>query len=188
MAGYEFLKADSVKIGKNCEIEHGAVLEDDVVIGDNCFIGYYAIIRPGVVIGNNTEIRSHCFIAEGVKIGSNVKIFQFSNIGSTSIIEDCVYIGVRVLLTNTRRIAHLRKYKPEIAGPYICYGARIASGAILLPGIKIGREALVGTGAIVAKDVPSREIHFGVPAVKRGNVPDSELIEKIKQNIKGGDK
>jgi len=170
------LIASTAKIGKNCTIQHGAVIEDGVTIGDNCFIGYYTIIRPDVVIGNNTEIRPHCFIAEAVKIGNKVKIFQFSNISKFSVLEDCVYVGARVLFTNTHKIAHLRKYKAHLEGAYISYGARIASGSILLPGIKVGKNALVGAGALIAHDVPEREIHFGIPAKKRGNVPEEECV------------
>ncbi len=171
------LKAETAKIGEGTEVQCGAVIEDGVQIGKNCFIGYYTIIRPDVIIGDNTEIRPHCFIAEAARIGSYVRIFQFSNISKLSILEDYVYIGARVLLTNTPRIAYYRKYKPELKGVLILRGARIASGAILLPGVKVGEEALVGAGAIVTKDVPAREIHFGAPAQKRGNVPEMELIE-----------
>lgn len=178
--------ASTAKIGKNCTIQCGVVIEDGAVIGNNCFIGYYSVIRPNVVIGNDTEIRSFCFIAESAKIGNKVRIFQFSNISKFSVIEDCVYIGARVLITNTHKIAYLRKYDANLEGAHIAYGARIASGAILLPGVKIGKNALVGSGALIAHDVPEREIHFGIPAKKRGNVPDEECVAdpvKVKKKV-----
>lgn len=164
-----------VKIGENVCIENTAIIEDDVVIGDNCYIGHYAILRPGTVIGDNSEVRSHCFLAGDVKVGNNVKIFQFSNIGKGSIIEDDVYIGVRVLFTNTRKIAWRRDYEAELKPPYVKRGARIASGAILMPGVIIGEDSLVGAGALVDKNIPDRQIWFGVPARKKGEVPLREL-------------
>lgn len=138
------LKAETARVGKGTEIQHGAVIEEDVQIGDNCFIGYYALIERG------------------------------------SVIEDEVYIGARVLLMTTKRITHRRGYKPEVKGVHICHGARIISNAILLPGVTIGEEAVIGAGAVVTKDVPAREIHFGFPASKRGNVPKEELTATSK--------
>lgn len=144
------LRAKTAKVGKDTDIQHGAVIEENVQIGSNCFIGYYALIERGCVI------------------------------------EDEVYIGARVLLMTTKKIAHRRGYKPEVNGVHICRGARIVSNAILLPGVTVGEEAVVGAGAVVTKDVPAREIHFGFPAQKRGNVPDTELTvkPKIKAKVK----
>ena len=170
--------SESAKVGKDCIIQLGAVIEDDVVIGDNCLIGYYTIINSGVKIGNKSEILPFCFIAENVTIGSKVKILEYADIGKLSVIEDCVYIGSKVLFANTRRISHMRSFKSEIIGPHIGYGARIASGSLILPKVKIGKESLIGAGAVVTKDVPDKEIWFGFPAVKRGNVPESEFLKE----------
>ncbi len=166
------------KIGKDTVIERTAIIEEGVTIGDNCYIGHYTIIRPNVAIGNNTEIRAHCFIAEEAKIGDHVRIFHFSNICKLAVIENYVYVGVRALLTNTKRIAWSRSYKAELEPPHICEGARIASGAIVLPGVTVGKNALVGAGSVVARDVPERQIWFGLPGRKRGTVPEEELIVK----------
>ena len=153
------LRAKTAKVGKNANIQHGAVIEEDVKIGANCFVGYYALIERG------------------------------------SVIEDDVYIGARVLLMTTKKIAHRRGYKAEVNGVHICRGARVVSNAIVLPGVTIGEEAVIGAGAVVTKDVPAREIHFGFPAQKRGNVPEEEFTIKPKvaskvkpKPKKGGDK
>ena len=145
------LKAETAVVGKDTEVQHGAVIEEDVKIGNNCFIGYYAIIERG------------------------------------SIIEDDVYIGARVLFMTTKKVAHRRGYKAKVEGVRICRGARIISNAVLLPGITIGENALIGAGSVVTKDVPAREIHFGAPAQKRGNIPESEFVISSKTKEKGGE-
>jgi len=94
-----------------------------------------------------------------------------------SIIEDGVYMGVRSLLTNTRRIAWGRSYKAQIAAPHIKLGARIASGAIIMPGVTIGTNSLVGAGSLVDKDVPDLQIWFGSPAKKRGTIQADEVFK-----------
>jgi len=197
-SGYTYYISEAAKVGDGCDIQHGVIIEDDVVIGkrckicyyaiiedgvvigDDCFIGPFAVIRKGVTIGNKSEVRAHCFIAAEAKIGSNVKIFQYADIGSHSEVEDCVYIGLGTLLSNTEKIAHLRKYKPKLNPVKVKRGARIASCVRILPGVTIGEESLVGVGAIVTKDVPAKEIHFGFPAVKRGNVPKEEFLDEDK--------
>jgi len=141
-------KSETAKIGKNCDIRHGAILEDNVIVGDNCFIGEYAHITAGTII------------------------------------EDSVYIGAKVLMINSEKIAHMRKYEEKLTGSYIKRGARVSPGAILLSGVKVGKNALVGTGALIVHDVPDREIHFGIPAKKRGNVPEEECVDEPKAKKK----
>lgn len=161
---------------KETIIQEGAIIEEGVSIGHGCFIGHYSIIRKDVTVGDNSEIRQLCFIAQGVTIGSGVKIFQLSNISKGSIIEDRAYIGANVLFTNTNKISHGRHYDPAIEGIYIEYGARIASGVSILPGVRIGREALIGLGSVVTKDCDPFWIYFGNPAEKVKPVPEEERL------------
>lgn len=163
-------------IGEDVVLGFGVVIEENVLVGNNVLIESYSIIRPGVIIGDNTEIRPFCFIAEGARIGRKVKIFQYVNICKDAIIEDCVYIGPKTILTNTRKIAHLRKYRPEIDPPKICYGARIGTNVTILPGITIGRNALVGAGSVVTKDIPDLAVAIGSPARIVGEVLPGERI------------
>jgi UDP-3-O-[3-hydroxymyristoyl] glucosamine N-acyltransferase len=93
------------------KIEKTAIIEPGSYIGENCYIGHFTIIRPGVIIKDNSEVRAHCFIAPNVIIGSNTNIYQFSNICQDSIIEDYVFIGPGVIMTNTRKIAFKRDYE-----------------------------------------------------------------------------
>jgi len=128
-------------------------------------------------IGEGCEIQHGAVIENDVKIGRNCFIGYSAIVQAGTIVEDCVFIGARALLLNTRRISHYREYDSETRGAHVEYGARIAPGAILMPGVRVGREALIGAGAIVSRDVPRREIHFGVPAAKRGLVPESEFLK-----------
>jgi len=164
------------KFGKNVRIGEGVVIEEGCEIGDNCFIGHYSILRPGVKMGNDSEIRSFCFIAGDVRIGSNVKIFQYADVGKGSLIEDRVYIGSYVILTNTNKISHGRNYMPEITPVHVCYGARIATKVTVSPGVKIGRETMVGIGSLVTKDCEPFWVYYGNPAMKIRPVPEGERL------------
>lgn len=170
------LVANIAAIGAGSKVEHGVVIEDAVRIGRDCFLGYYTIIRPGVVIGNHSEIRSNCYIAEDVRIGNQTHIFQYTNVGKGTIIEDRVWIGAKVMITNTKNIAHLRPYKTELHPVTIKYGARIASSVLINPGVTIGENATVGAGSVVTKDVPDGEIWFGNPAKYHKAVSELERL------------
>lgn len=176
-------KAKSAIIGVGSSIQQGAVIEEDVVIRDNCFIGYYSIIRPKVFIGCHSEIRAHCFIAEGAHISAGVKIFQFSNVGAGTIIERMAYLGPRVLITNTRKISHGRSYSPFIESVTIRFGARIGGGSVILPGVEIGSNSVVGAGSVVTKSIPKNMVALGNPAKVIKEIKPEEMMDESDVSI-----
>jgi UDP-2-acetamido-3-amino-2,3-dideoxy-glucuronate N-acetyltransferase len=115
----------------------------DCIIGWNCNIGCFVEIGPGVIIGNNVSIAAFCFIPSGVSI------------------DDNCFIGPRVTFTND-------KYPPgrkeDWLRTHVKTGASIGAGAIILPGITIGINALVGAGSVVTKDVLDGQRVAGNPA------------------------
>ena len=64
----------------------------------------------------------------------------------------------------------------KITGYKIRRAARIGIGVLVLPGIEIGENSMIGVGSVVTKDVPPREVWFGNPAIKQGNVPEDEIL------------
>lgn len=112
-------------------------------------------------IGENSIVHSHVWIGDGVKIGSGCKIQAFSFIPKGVTIEDNVFIGPRVTFTNDKN--------PPSGGlgwqPILVRsGASIGAGAVILPGVTIGRGAKVGAGSVVTRDVPDQTLVYGVPA------------------------
>jgi len=133
----------------DAEIGEGTRVHDQVnlyrcKVGKNCKIDSYVYMEEGVVIGDNCKIRPFVFIPTGVTIG------------------DDVFIGPNVTFTND-------KY-PKVKGEWtllptlIKRGASIGANSVILPGITIGEEALIGAGSVVTKDVPARAIASGNPA------------------------
>ena len=109
-----------------------------------------------------------------VKIGgykNNLSIGQFSTLGRVEVaLHDKVHIGnyvcindgVIILTASHDVLDPLWQHKkaPIYIGDY----AWIATNAIILPGVKIGKGAVVGAGAVVSKDVPDYAIVIGNPA------------------------
>jgi acetyltransferase-like isoleucine patch superfamily enzyme len=131
------------------DIGQGTIVHDQVnlykcKIGRNCKIDAFVYVEEGVVIGDDCKIRPFVFIPTGVTI------------------EDDVFVGPNVSFTND-------KY-PRVKGEWkllrtrVKKGASIGANSVILPGVTIGEEALVGAGSVVTKDVPSRAIVAGNPA------------------------
>lgn len=123
-------------------------------IGANTNIWQFCVVLPGAIIGENCNICSHVFIENDVKIGNNVTIKCGVQVWDGTIIEDNVFIGPNVTMTNDKHpVSRNKNWKCE--GITIKQGASIGANATLLPGITIGENAIVGAGAIVTKDVPA---------------------------------
>jgi acetyltransferase-like isoleucine patch superfamily enzyme len=117
------------------------------------------------------------YIDFDVVIGSRVKVQNGASIYHGATIEDGVFIGPHACLTNDnlpRAITPEGLLKSdadwEVSRTVIRYGASIGAGAIILPGITVGRFALVGAGAVVTKDVIAHGLVVGNPARLIGRV------------------
>lgn len=143
----DFKKINNVKLGKDVVI-YDFVNLYGCEIGDNTRIGTFVEIQKGVKIGNRCRIQSHSFICEGVTI------------------EDEVFIGHGVTFVNDKNPSVLsaenKTWKMEKIT--VKKGASIGSGAIIIGGIVIGKNSMVGAGAVVTKDVLDNTTVVGIPA------------------------
>ena len=136
------------------------------------------VIEPGCDFGLGVKVGYNTVIEEGVKVGSHVRIFHLCNITAGAIIEDDVFIGPGVIMSNTNKISHGRslEYTGHRAPPIIRQGARIGSNVTILPGVVIGREALVGAGSVVTKHCVAFGVYIGSPAKWTKEVPGRERL------------
>ena len=122
-------------------------------IGDGSRIGPFVEIQRGAVVGARCKISSHSFVCEGVELG------------------DGVFVGHGVVFTNDRYPRAVTA-DGELQGDgdwtlertFVRSQASIGSGAIVLCGLTIGENAIVGAGAVVTHDVPDGAIVAGSPA------------------------
>ncbi len=166
----------STRFGKNVKIGRGVIIDQGCLIGNNVFIGHNTVIRSGVILGDNTVIGHLCMIEADTVIKSHVTIQSQCHITKNAVIEDHVFFGPNATTSNTNRIVHGRSIPLITIGPTIGWAARIGAGALLLPGVRIGKNAQVGAGSIVTKDVPDQQIWIGNPAKYHREVPEEELL------------
>lgn len=150
-------------IGENAVIRSHTVIYAGNVIGNNFQTGHGVLIREENEIGENVSIGSHSVVEHHVKIGNGVRIHSQAFVPEFSVLEDGCWIGPNVVLTNARYPLS-PEAKETLKGPIIRSGAKIGANATLLPGVVVGRNALVGAGAVVVEDVPDGKVMVGNPA------------------------
>lgn len=151
------------------EIGDGAIIRSHSVIyagnkiGIKFQTGHGALIRESNVIGNNVSIGSSAIVEHHTKIGNGVRLHSQVFLPEFSVLEENCWLGPRVVCTNAK-YPRSPRVKENLIGPHICEGAKIGANATLLPGVKIGKNALVGAGAVVTEDVPDEAVVVGNPA------------------------
>ncbi len=150
-------------VGKDCVICPHAILYADVRVGPGSLIGDGASVREGVRIGKKCLLGRYVTINYATRIGDNTKIMDGTHITGNMRIGSNVFIGPLVSSANDNTMGS-RDYSEKLRGPVIEDGAKIGAGATLLPGVRIGRSAIVGAGATVTRNVPRGSVVFGTPA------------------------
>ena len=146
--------SDTVQLGRNVTIFQPSLVNlYGCRVGDDTKIGAFVEIQKNAIVGARCKISSHSFICEGVRI------------------DDEVFIGHGVMFTNDR---YPRATNPDgslqgeadwsVEPSRVMRGASIGTHATIVAGVTIGRQSLVGAGAVVTRDVPDYAIVAGVPA------------------------
>jgi UDP-2-acetamido-3-amino-2,3-dideoxy-glucuronate N-acetyltransferase len=121
----------------------------------------YQNVWGSVKIGEGTRIAAFVDIGDGVEIGKNCTIQCFVSIPPGWKIGNDVFIGPHVSFANDRHPKANGEW--EIQSGEVKDGASIGMGARILP-VVIGKNSMVGAGAVVTKDIPDGETWAGVPA------------------------
>jgi acetyltransferase-like isoleucine patch superfamily enzyme len=151
------------RIGARSHIRSHTVIYAGNVIGANFQTGHGAMIRELNEIGDNVSIGTHSVIEHHVKIGDRVRIHSNAFIPEYSVIEEGAWIGPNVVFTNALYPLSPNA-KATLKGPQVMAGAKIGANSTLLPGVRVGRNSLVGAGSVVVHDVPDGKVVVGNPA------------------------
>ena len=176
------------KVGKGVQIDSGVIIRGNP---KNIEVGDYSYIDTNVQL----EVYAPIKIGKYVHITSNVYIQS----GAEVIIGDfaCITNGTKIYASsNTYKTTDGREkdillsmsssappelqsveYGPVIVEEY----AFVGMNCVVLPGIRIGRGAIVGAGSVVTKDIPPYTIAVGIPArvVRKRAIPESEVDKNV---------
>jgi UDP-2-acetamido-3-amino-2,3-dideoxy-glucuronate N-acetyltransferase len=151
--------SDHAQIGQGTAIWHHAQVREGAEVGEDCIVGKGAYIDTGVRIGSRCKIQNGAFLYKGVTL------------------QDGVFVGPGAIFANDQVPRAInpdgaRKAEDdwEVGRTFVDFGASIGAGAIVLPGVHIGRFAMVAAGAVVRQQVADFEVVAGVPARALGFV------------------
>lgn len=154
-----------------------AIISASASIDPTAKIWAHAQIREGAVIGPECVVGNGAYIDSNVRLGARCKVQNRALLYEDAELEDGVFIGPGVILTNDR---YPRAVNPDATlktpadwtagSTRIRRGASVGAGSIILPGLTIGRWALIAAGSLITRDVPAHAIVMGSPASMVGYV------------------
>ena len=157
---------------------HPNALCESLQVGAGTRIWAFAHVLPGARIGSDCNVCDHVFIENDVVIGDRVTIKSGVQVWDGVHLEDDVFVGPNATFTNDR--FPRSKHRPARFTPtLVCRNASIGANATILPGVTIGRDAMVGAGAVVTRSVPPHAIVAGNPARIVGYVDSKASLASI---------
>jgi UDP-2-acetamido-3-amino-2,3-dideoxy-glucuronate N-acetyltransferase len=144
---------------------HPTALVETGAVGDGTRIWAFAHVMAGASIGRGCNIGDHAFVESGAVVGDRVTVKNHALIWDGVTIDDDVFIGPNVVFTNDP--APRVRYKHRLDGwveTRVRAGASIGANATIVCGIEIGRNAMIGAGSVVTRDVPDHALFYGNPA------------------------
>lgn len=150
---------DFASCGAECVFETGVLVfhPENIRLGNNVYVGHQTILKGyyqnELSVGDETWIGQQCFMhsAGGLSIGARVGIGPGVKI-ITSVHAD-VGRDTPILLSPV-----------ETAPVVVEDDADLGTGAILMPGVRVGRGAQIGAGAVVTSNIPAYSVAIGTPA------------------------
>lgn len=152
-------KKHPLVIGDDSLIRSGTIIYGDNAIGDHFQTGHRVTIRENSEIGHHVRIGTLSDVQGFCKIGNYVNIHSNVHVGQESLIEDYVWLFPYVVLTNDPTPP-----SETMQGVTVKQFAVVATGSVLLPGVVVEKDSLVGAGSVVTRDVQTGTVVVGNPA------------------------
>jgi UDP-2-acetamido-3-amino-2,3-dideoxy-glucuronate N-acetyltransferase len=138
-------------------------------VGAGTRIWAFAHVLKGARIGADCNVCDHVFVENDVVIGDRVTVKCGVQLWDGVRLGDDVFIGPNVTFSNDP-FPRSKRYRAEPLTTTICAGASVGANSTVLPGVTIGRDAMIGAGTVVTGDVPAAAIVMGNPGRITGYV------------------
>jgi len=147
-------------------VHETSIIDEPVEIGKKTSIWHFSHIQSGAKIGERCSLGQNVNIASNVKIGNYVKIQNNVSVYEGVELEDYVFCGPSMVFTNVKlpRSEFPQRGSAHYSKTLVKKSASIGANATIICGVTIGKYAMVGSGAVVTKDVPAYHLVVGNPA------------------------
>lgn len=168
-------ESSGARVGRDCVLRAHGVLYAGAILGDRVQTGHHWLVREETRIGDGCLVGSGSIIDDRCIIGDRVSIQTGVYVPTGTRIADDVFLGPRVCLTNDKKMG---RGDWKLEGITIEEGARLGANCTVLPGLVIGADSVIGSGAVVTKDVPPGKIVVGNPARVLRDIDPAESLEE----------
>ena len=141
-----------------------AVVDEGAVIGAGSRVWHFCHVMASARIGQRSSFGQGCFVGANVVVGDGVKVQNHVSLFDGVELEDDVFCGPSMVFTNVKNPRAAVDRHAEFRTTRVRRGATLGANVTVLPGIEIGRYALVGAGATVTASLPDYALAVGVPA------------------------
>ena len=163
------MKTSNLKLQtSNFYTHETAIVDDNVSIGEGTKIWHFSHILSNTTIGTNCSFGQNCVVGPKVKVGNGVKVQNNVSIYEGVEVEDDVFLGPSMVFTNVINPRAFIQRKDEFKKTLLKKGCSIGANATIVCGVTIGEYALIGSGAVVNRDVKPYALMVGVPAKQIG--------------------
>lgn len=163
-------------------VHESSYVDDGVQIGEGTKIWHFCHVQKGAVIGKNCSLGQNVNIGNNVKVGNGVRIQNNVSVYEGVELEDNVFCGPSCVFTNvTTPRAHFPVHG-VYAKTVIKEGASLGANCTIVCGHYVGKSALIGSGAVVTKDVKDFALMVGAPARQIGWV--CECGRRLNESLK----
>lgn len=156
------IKDHTLRIGDGSKIRCGTVIYGGTTIGGGLQTGHNVTIREENEIGDNFNVWNCTTIDYGCKIGNNVKIHCNCYVAQFTVVEDNAFMAPGVTIANDIHPGCEFSAKC-MKGPHIEEGVEIGVNVTILPFVRIGAHSVIGSGAVITKDIPAGSVVVGNP-------------------------
>jgi len=145
-----------------------AIVDENVTIKDGTKIWHFSHVLSGTTIGSNCSFGQNCVVGPKVTIGSGVKVQNNVSVYEGVEVEDDVFLGPSMVFTNVINPRAFIQRKEEFKKTLLKKGCSVGANATIVCGVTIGEYALIGSGAVINRDVLPYALMVGVPAKQIG--------------------
>jgi acetyltransferase-like isoleucine patch superfamily enzyme len=172
---FKISRMPPLRLGSHAVIGTGGILYAGSVIGDYFYSADSFVVREGCRIADRVSVGKKAIVEHHVVLGEGTKLQSYALVGEGMTVGKNVFIGPFFNGTCDKFMDRLEEFvfQPPRIEDYVRIGAHV----VLMAGVTLGEDSVVGAGAVVTRDIPPGRVAVGVPARVIKKLPPRERFQ-----------